>query len=381
MGILLSYFDEQRVVTRKNIIEQKSIFGVSAIRDLGTGTVNNADGEYSLENQGDGDVTILQSAERGPYAPGFDLEPGAAIRTLTKPVGGSLDRAGYFDEDDGLFLEYHATGAGLVRRRKGSDTPVAVGTWDGEILKLTGIGSGKMDPRDGHAYQFPLSWYGFGPLSLKYQLRVRNAITGRNLRRLARASVRGQTTLANPHLPSRIEVRSGAGDPARTIHASGRQICVVGDYDLIWRPTTFKNAKTVDDTAWVWMGAIKRGSIKPYALTKPNELDVISSDSVEIALEENNATPAGTFSRVDGYNQGETFLVANSAPGSTFGEGNRLSQPIFPGGGKQSQPSGSDDSFERTPLIEDRPLLIWAKKVAGGGSSQVTIAATFREDY
>lgn len=379
-----SFFDEQRVVARTPIIELKSIFGVDPLRDITVGDVTNDGSEYVIVAAAGGTQNArLDSAERGPYPPGQEVEPGIAFRPVSVPTGGQTLRVGYYDDEDGFFIEFTAAGMRLVVRRDGIDSTVSDwGVWDGEfIARSENSREPEFRPLDGYVYQFPFVWYGFGPASYTFQMR--ESLYGEWIRTLGTTRPTGQTSIIQPHLPLRAEAITGPGDDALECRVSGRQVSIVGQYKPIFRQTSIEaTLANVSDTEWLPILAVRRKSIKPYALTKLESLTILSDTSVRVAIME-GATIANTANwagEVSDYGD-LSLLEENVTPGGAGLSGNTLAKMLVSGGGQGKQISGTSESISRAFMIEDRPFLIAVRKIAGAQSGIVTIEATFREDF
>ncbi len=382
---LTNFFDEARVVQRQSIIELKSIYGVDPLRDIASGDVTNNGTEFVLTGSNGTDAT-LSSAERGPYPPGQEVEPGIAARLPGALVGGQVARIGYYDNNDGWFFEFDAQGLETVVRRDGVDTGERWGSWDaGQIVRTAGSGVAAFDPSLGYVYQIPFTWYGYGPTEFNFQLAERTG--GKWIRAFNTVRPANQTSVIQPHLPLRAEVLTEAGDPAFTLYVSGRQVSVVGEYNPIFRETSVEvEAKTVASTEWTPLVAVRRQSVYPYALTKLAHLEIYSDTPVRLAVVENTAVPSTGWESVTGYAEGLSLLEQNLTVSTTFTDlstaGNLLGKTRVSGSSQgSSKNGGGDQTFSRMPMIEGRPFTIYARQFQGGASGPVSITATFREDY
>lgn len=108
-----SQFDELIVSEKTPIVELTSAYGLSILRDsvttIGDGTVTNDATEFNLSNTTNGiDSAILESVLRGRYEPGFAGEAGIGVRIPMLPIGNQIGRWGFFDDQNGAFLEWIA---------------------------------------------------------------------------------------------------------------------------------------------------------------------------------------------------------------------------------------------------------------------------------
>jgi hypothetical protein len=125
-------FGDLRTVQRTSVIDIKSTFGISGLRDVvttaGTGTVTNAVGnaEYALAVSAANDRAVLSSTQRGLYVSGYGAEMGMAVRLAQSTyTGAQRARWGYFDgTTDGLYFVQSASGLGVAYMRAGTETIV-----------------------------------------------------------------------------------------------------------------------------------------------------------------------------------------------------------------------------------------------------------------
>lgn len=380
MRLLRSFFDEVRVVERTPIIEQKSIYGLSDLRDLVVGTVTNDGKEFEVSTAGGATTSSLSTAERGPYPPGQEVEAGAAFRMPVKPTGGQKARIGYYDDDDGWFYEYNATGLYLVRRKDGVDDPALAAAWDADGPASGSLQQGQFVPALGYVHQIAFTWYGFGPSDFSYQMR--SPIDGLWMKSLGVQRVESETSISQPHLQVRCEVITEAGDGAFSAFVSGRQVNVVGKYDPIFRTTPIeREGIAITDTAWTPVIAVRRQNIKPYALTSIVGIETLADVGLRIAIGLDAAiTNTASYAAIADVPATETLLEATINPGATaLSSAKYISKRRISGGGVGNSLSGASLPVVRTPLIEDLPYVIWLRSASGNGTASITV--NMREDY
>lgn len=381
-----NFFDELRVVSRKSIIELKSIYGVDPLRDIPTGNVTNDGTEYVLTAASGGTLNArLDSAERGPYPPGQEVEPGAALRTVAVPVGGQGCRLGYYDDDNGWFFQFDADGLKTVVRRESADTPYLWGAWDGQ--DVVGMGSRKFrfSPMDGYVYQIPFTWYGFGPTQFNFQMM--RSLNDEYMKTLREERPKGATSIAQPHLPIRCEVYNAAGDPPYEVRVAGRQVSVVGDYNPINRETSVDSGNiTLSAAQWRPMVSVKRQSVYPYALTKVDRYDIASTKTVRLAFIENGEDLATGWTDIPDYAPGLTLLQQNLTLTTAYTDlalaGNLFGKYKIPISGAPGKSMGGDTrTVNRMPMIEGRPITIYGRLLDGEADTPASGTFTFREDF
>lgn len=380
MELLRSFFDELRVVERTPIIEQKSIYGLSALRDITTGTVTSDGKEFKVSTAGGATSSSLSTAERGPYPPGQEVEAGAAFRMPVKPTGGQVARVGYYDDQDGWYYEYDAQGLHLVQRKGGVDDKQLCAAWDDSGPASGSLQGGKFIPARGYVHQIAFTWYGYGPADFSYQMQ--SPIDGSWMQSFGVRRIVDQVSIDQPHLQVRCEVITTGGDGPFEAYISGRQVSIVGRYNTIFRETPIeKEGISITDGSWTPVLAIRRAAIRPYALAKIDNIDLLSSVSTRIAIGlDAEITNTLNWDDIEDVPTGETLMEANLDPGaSALSSASYIQKSRASGGGGITRPSGSPLSLVRTPFIEQQPYLIWLRSVSGNGTASITV--NVREDF
>lgn len=377
MKFLKSFFDELRVVERTPIIEQKSIYGLSAIRDIYSGNVSSVDGEFKLAPTVGSNVAVLDTAERAPYPPGQEVESGIGFRLPNKPVGGQKARIGEYDDNDGFFYEYDANGLYLVKRRGGVDTRTKWGSWqaDGITVQKSDIFRDEIVPSTGFVYHISFSWYGFGPIKFNYQV---NTAADKWFKDLGTLRPAGETSIKQPHLPVRCEVITTDTDGEFIAYATGRQISVIGRYDPIFRLTSVEKGSTaINTTDWTPVLAVRRAAVYPYALSFLHSIEALSDVDVRFAIALNPTLGSSVFEAITDQASGETLIEQNLSPGTAtntpISSAEWVQKMRMDAGGTPFGQSGNPKSLVRTPLIEQKHFVIYARAVSTSGSVNMTL--------
>lgn len=380
MKLLTSFFDELRIVERTPIIEQKSIYGLSDLRDIVVGTVTSDGKEFEVSTAGGATVSSLSTAIRGPYPPGQEVEAGAAFRLPAKPTGGQVARVGYYDDNDGWFYEYNAVGLYLVSRKGGVDDPTLCAAWDDGGPAEGSLQGGRFIPSHGFVHQIAFTWYGYGPADFSYQMQ--SPVDGSWMRSLGVQRVIETTSIDQPHLQVRCEVITGVGDAAFSAFISGRQVNVVGKYEPIFRGTSVeREGIAITDAAWTPAMAIRRKAVYPYALSSIDTIEALADVSMRIAVGlDATVTNTANWAAIADVPTGETLMEANIDPGaSALSSAKYIRKTRVAGGGAGNRQSGSPVPLVRTPFLETMPYVIWIRSVLGNGTASLTV--NVREDY
>lgn len=230
-----SLFNEEVMTQRTNIIELKSNYGLSALRDVTTetanGTVTNANGSYTLATTADGsDAAELQSAERGRYIAGQVAQAGIGVRTATEYAGNMISRWGLFDDNNGFGFGVDATGIFIFDRKAGTETKVYQANWNGDTLDGNGGSGLTLNLADGHIFNLVFSWYGYG--TIEFRIFMFNPTTKEQVQVVAhRLRKEGGVSVENPNLPITAKVENGGTATAASLEVTGRQYSTYGNFN------------------------------------------------------------------------------------------------------------------------------------------------------
>ena len=186
----------------------------------GSATVahNANEAAIDLAVTGNGDVAIRQTKQYHRYQPGksqlclftFVMAPAAANLT---------QRVGYFDQDNGVFLELDGTDLNIVLRTNtsGSPTETKVTAWNGED---TGV-----DITKAQIFWVDLEWLGVGQVRTGFVIdgEFRVAHTFKN------ANNTDKVYMRTANLPARYEIRSTGA--AATLQAICTSIISEGGFE------------------------------------------------------------------------------------------------------------------------------------------------------
>lgn len=121
-----------------------------------------------------GDMGVLQSRAYLRYNPGNSLLIKQTFVMGAVPGTNAAKRAGYFDDSNGIFLNYASTGLSLVRRSNTSgsavDTPVAQADWNVDPLNGTGSSGITLDMAMGQIFVIDLQFLGVGTVRCGFEV-------------------------------------------------------------------------------------------------------------------------------------------------------------------------------------------------------------------
>lgn len=233
-------FDELRVAERSLVIELKSIYGKSTLRDnyieIGGGTIVNniGDSEYTLNVTGNSDVAWLQSAERGRYVAGLQGEVGIAARLTNPLIGNQTFCIGLFDNSNGFYYKYTSNALYACILRDGTEiSAVPQSEWNIDSFNGTGPSGVTLNPYDGNIYNVRFTWYGYGDIEFRVNTANADLIQSSWLGHVYNPL--SQTSVKNPNLPLSVKLESNGTTGTQSAKVAGRQYSLLGKYNPIYR--------------------------------------------------------------------------------------------------------------------------------------------------
>ncbi|UNC92305.1 hypothetical protein [Candidatus Contubernalis alkaliaceticus] len=280
-----SQFDELRTAKRFAVIELKSVYGLSQLRDIvettGAGSVTNTTVEFQVSTTADGiDSATLDSAERGRYMPGFAGQAGIGVRIPASPTGDQVFRWGMFDDENGAFFgQSTADGIFVAIRRAGIDTIIPQTAWNVDPLDGTGPSGITLDLALGSIFQVTFSWYGYGVI--EFNVVVQNPFTlAQEVVTVNRFRPANETSFADPNLPLRAQIENNGTASASDLFVGGRQYSIIGNFNPEFRITSERRTVTVP-TAGLPVISFQRKPIFPTGSARPNSVSV-SLEGIDI---------------------------------------------------------------------------------------------------
>ena len=233
-NVLKSPYDELRVVEKTPVIDLKSFYGKSSLRDIytvtGTAAIENVlgDSEYTLTVNAANDKACLKSAERGRYISGQAAEVGVAIRVPTQLTGNQVLRWGAFDDNDGFYYKLTANGWSVCVLRAGTETEITQSQFNGDKLDGTGPSKVILDMADGHIFNIVFSWYGYGIVD--FTVSTENLFHEQKPLSVHKYFSDGYTSVKSPNLPIRVCLENKETSTPVSVYVSGRQFSIIGKY-------------------------------------------------------------------------------------------------------------------------------------------------------
>jgi hypothetical protein len=321
-NINIDPYGDTRVTSKTPVIELKSCFGVSGLRDIvtvsGTGSVANVpgDSEYELTVLGGGDRAELRSAERGRYVSGFGAEVGIGIRFGGGEVlgAGQIAEWGLYDGNDGFLYRYVGGGVGLqlVIKRDGVETVIAHGAFNQDKMDGTGESGVVLNYTKGNVYNIQFSWYGYGVIDFRVV-----SVDSRNVQRyisLHRFVPSNSTSVKNPNLPLYACLKNDPGVAANgAIFVAGRQYSILGHYIPQRRLNcAFRTEFSVNsNSVFLPVLSIRRKLGYLGNGVKLSGADMISSSNQIVQIRVGGTLTGGTFVNINDQAASETCIEMN----------------------------------------------------------------------
>lgn len=381
----MSQFEELRVAERTKLIDLKSLYGLSAYRDIattaGSGAVTNAvgGGEYKLATTASGtDSATLESAERGRYVSGCPGEAGIGLRVSAAPVGDQVARWGYYDDNDGFGFGVDADGLFVFTRKAGSDEITRQADWNNDKLDGTGPSKLALDLADGNVFQLVFTYYGHGPCYFEVLINDANARQRKII--VHRFKRNGALVVENPNLPLRAEVANGGTATAFDgVYVAGRQYSVVGSYEPNRRITSERRLALASiGTTPLPTVTMRRKSAYQSVSAKVEGMDVIADANMLIEVRLNPALTGATYGTPTNHSATETAMEADTSATAVSG-GEIVYSGLITSGGQGNSVGSMAVNNLGLDLPALQPVTISLQSLSGTGTASVILR--MREEW
>lgn len=379
----LSCFDELRVTERTPVIELKSIYGKSTLRDIytttGNSTITNTigDGEYVLTTTANGtDSAILQSAERGRYVAGMQCEVGIAARMPTAPTGNQVIKIGLFDTNNGFYFKVTSTNIYACVLRDNIETAIERTAWNNDKLDGTGPSKYTYDSTDGNIFIIRFSWYGYGNALFHI-----NATNNENIQDswLAHSyNPQGQTSTKTPNLPLCVSVANNGTTTPLSVYVAGRQYSILGRYTPITRTTSaYRIAFTVtSNTIFLPVLSIRRKNGYQGNAIKAIGADIVPTANMLVQVRVNTTLTGASFITPQDTQASETAAEVDISSTAVTG-GIPIWAGLVTGDTKGTISTRFDQSYD---LSEQQTLTICARTLANT-NADISIVFQWTEEW
>lgn len=379
-------FRSLKTAEKSQIVNLKSVYGVSALRDVttvaGSGTVTNTNGEYKLTTTANGaDTAQLDSAERGRYFASQEAECGIGVRISDTPTGSQVVTWGYFDDNEGLGFGQDATGPYIFTRTGGVDTVVRQANWNLDTLDGNGDSGLTLNTSLGYVYHINFVWYGLGPIDfIVYAFdpttREQKEIIVHRIRKESSVSVK------DPNLPIRAKViNGGTANAFDSVYVTGRQFSTVGRFDPSKRITSERRLSLGSvSTTVLPLVTFRRKAAFQSVSAKVEGFDIITDQNIVVEIRLNGSLTGASYGTPTNHTASETGLEADFAATAITG-GNILWSGLVEASGAGTTRSGSSErGLLPLDLIQTQPVTICARR-AGGTDATVSVVFRILEEW
>lgn len=373
-------FNELNTVEFTPVFELDPANGLTELRDrqipTDGGSISDSNaGEITLSSGTTaGGKAILDTAEKGRYQPGIEALAGVALREDSAPTGNQYWRMGYFDDEDGYWLEKDSTGLYIGHRVNGVDKPlVPEAEWNSRIKGI------ELDFSRMTVIRFPFQCYYGGPLTVE-GVAVDSAGNRETRTMHTIGPTDGEPILGESKLPVRVEVSNGGDTEDLTVHVGGRHFGVRGRYNPNRRETAETREEAATSTSLVPLVSFRKKAdrVSKAKSIKVSGLGVLSDvDAVmEIHLNPTGLTDAD-FGSITNIPDSETAVEVNNTD-TTMTAGQVLDRALVAGG----QANRSNLSGIRRlglDIPDDATITLAVRTVSGTGTA--TAAFTMEEEW
>lgn len=332
-------FDSQNRYAKNDLFSESTTGSATVTYDANTSTV-------SLNvTAASGDEVVRQTYRSFSYQPGKSL---LVMNTFVMPtaVANQRIRIGYFNTQNGVFLERDGTAVYFTRRTyvtgAAIDTRVAQADWNGDKLNGTGESGYTLDLTKAQIFWEDFEWLGVGSVRCGFVINGQVIIchTFQNANNLT--SVYMTTAI----LPVRYEITNTGASTAATLKQICSTVISEGGYEKKVAPDVARRttARTASTGTWTSLVTIRLASGRTGAVVIPSGFSLLCTTTpadYEVALLKNPPfTVNPTYSTSASANV--DFAVDGTLTSASVTDAMMVSH-IYSSGSNQSGGSASAD--------------------------------------
>lgn len=254
-----------------------------------------------------GDEVVRQTFRYFPYQPGKSLLVLATFVMNTAKTN-LRQRVGYFDTNNGVFLQQNGTDISFVIRTytggSASDTrSVSKASWNGDKLDGTGLSGKTLDLTKAHILFLDFEWLGVGSVRCGFVIDGQFIVahTFHNANSLTSVYMTTAT------LPIRYEItNTGTTASASTLKQICSSVMSEGGYEKVTAESVARRTTSLANisTTFLPLVSIRLASGRTGAVVVPSKLSVIptTSQNYEIALIKNATLTGASYSATTSAN-------------------------------------------------------------------------------
>lgn len=366
-------FNELIVSNATPLIDLKSIYGVSNLRDrvttTGSGAVTTERGLYKVSTGATASSTAkLSSVEFGRYVAGFESTAGVGVLLSRLPTGNEVGRWGYYDTNNGFGFGVDASGLFTFIRSGGVERVHRQPEW---------FNSYSVNLDTLNIYRIPFRWYGSGPA--KYEVSGTDSDGNAELVTIDFfEAVAGQPLTENPNLPITVEVTNGGDATDFALFVGGRQFFVQGDYKPNRRITEQHRFEvSVGTTPIPLVSWRQKAGFESVSVKLEGQIVIASGANVHYTVRVGGTLTGANFIAPDLISPSETALEFDSAATAISG-----GQKIFAGliaSGSGNAAGSSSQTAPELDIPKDQILTLVARTISGTATVSAVLKA--REEW
>lgn len=381
-----SPFNEFRTASKTSLVELKSTFGLSALRDIqnteGSGAVTHANSEFKLATTANGpDVAELRSAEAGRYVPGIGAEAGIGVR-IPNPdsLSGSqqLDW-GIFGADTGYGFGKDTTSLYVFRRGGGTTEKIRRSNWNHDKLDGSGPSGYTLDLSDGHIFRITFSWYGYGVI--EYRVVTTNSQNEQIVTPVHREREKGSVSTVDPNVPVTARVDNGGTASSFEMFVAGRSYDVIGNYNPNVRSTSDERLNVTVSSSFEPLVSFRLKDARKSTPVKTDGFDVITDQSLVVALILDGSLTGASFGTPSDTTAAETACETDTSATAISG-GEMIWRGLLESGQGNNKIRMRQQDILGLRLPFDKKIMsLVAKRFPGASDANVSSVARFQEEW
>lgn len=397
-GANLDSFQRLRVSNPYTLFDSKQIFDNAPLfwddqETAGSGTdsthsVNHAESHMSVSANTEG-TRVRQTFQRFNYQPGKSML-GMFTFSDFETTAGQTKRVGYFDENNGLFLQSKDGELSVVRRTNYTGTPtdyeVPRSKWKLDYINYNGKTGINLNPANSQIFLIDFEWLGVG------RVRFAFVIDGKiyYFHEFLNANNNPGVYMSTPNLPVRYELSNDGNGAAATFnHVCSSVISEGGVQDtglLRYASTGGTHMSTAaENVIYAVLGIrLKSASIGATVKIINTALQIHTASSELEWILKFNPTVAGTFTYANQTNSG--VQIAKGATANTVTGGYDISGGFIESGGASVGANGSTSTSLNNALLLGSAIdgtvdemVLCVRPVAGTTAVDVEGSITWRE--
>ena len=384
LGDSMTSFDETAVSVPSTLIDLKSVYPLSRLRDLaqttGSATVAQNEGRYEVSLGADGQASAtLTSIERARYVAGYDGIPGMAVNLDRMPTGDQVVEWGNTDfvngfvvgaDANGMFTRLYSDGVAVATKRKED--------WSqGRNLDV--------DPLNVHVYRMPYRWYASGPYRLMVDWVDEQGTPGVLPLDVFTSADKSQPITRDPNQPLNLRVQNNGTEAPITAYVMGRQYVVTGDYNPNRRIIgDFRAQQSVGNTFVPLIAFRQKTGVYTSVSTRLAGVGIISDRNLIWEARVLSTVTGGTWRAPRLTDSGvETAMEVNTSPTGFAEEGVQVwvGDPVAGGSGNTAGAGRADLPRLELPVGAQNEDIVLCARSVSDQTAIVTSVFRIREEW